>query len=197
MPLTLDPLLTLPPPLETGISPKAANGLAFVFAASYVGSLYVAPLIFPWAGRDPKGDTTTADDAASHIPVGHRDHPATMRMRMRAVSMATRLSVIGVFWTVKSVGGYDIRGAVRIVLECADGSSSPPSSSWACAQRPPRCPSPTCSRLRSSSVLCSRRGSTARFLARPTLGSSAGVWLSAATISWCVAAAAAAMKTRL
>ncbi|CAK9783501.1 unnamed protein product [Cutaneotrichosporon oleaginosum] len=112
MPLTLDPTLYLPPPLETGISPKAANALALVFAASYVGSLYVAPLVFPWAGRTPKGDSTTAEDAASHIPVGHRDHPATMKMRMRAVSMATRLSILGVYWTVKQVGGYDVRGAL-------------------------------------------------------------------------------------
>ncbi|GMK58236.1 hypothetical protein CspeluHIS016_0502680 [Cutaneotrichosporon spelunceum] len=111
MPLTLDPILTLPPPLETGLSPKAANALAFVFAASYVGSLYIAPLL-PWAGRPFKETTTTVEEASSRVPVGHRDHPATMRMRMRAVSAATRLSLVGVFWTVKTVGDYDVRGAL-------------------------------------------------------------------------------------
>ncbi|BEI90218.1 uncharacterized protein CcaverHIS019_0302880 [Cutaneotrichosporon cavernicola] len=114
MPLTLDSILTLPPPLQTGISPKVANGLAFAFAASYVGSLYIAPLI-PWAGRPLKG--TTAEDSASRIPLGHRDHPTTMRMRMRAVSMATRLSLAGVFWTVKTVGNYDVRGALVPTLD--------------------------------------------------------------------------------
>lgn len=113
MGIILDPILTLPPPLEVGISPKAANGLSFLFAASYVGSLYLAPLLFRWAPlATPKGGTTTAADAQRNIPVGHRDHPQTMRMRMKAVSMATRVSVGGVFWTIKSFGGYDVRSAV-------------------------------------------------------------------------------------
>lgn len=115
MPILLNPILSLPPPLEVGISPRAANGLSFLFAASYVGSLYLAPLLYRFVPSAPKGDTTTAADAQRNIPVGHRDHPQTMRMRMKAVSMATRVSLAGVYWTVKTVGEYDVRGAVRHV----------------------------------------------------------------------------------
>lgn len=116
MPIRLDPILTLPPPLETGITPTTAHGLSFLFAASYVGSLYLAPLLIRSVTWAPKGASTTAVDAAHNIPMGHRDHPQTMRMRMRAVSWATRLSVVGIYWTVKTVGDYDYEPAVRILL---------------------------------------------------------------------------------
>lgn len=114
MSFELNPLLSLPPALELGIAPRTAHALAFVFASSYVGSLYLAPyLVSPRRrGSAPDGKTTSAADAAQRLPPGHRDHPDTMRLRMSAVGLATRLCLIGVYTTVKIAGNYTIKEAV-------------------------------------------------------------------------------------
>lgn len=112
----LNPLLSLPPALQVGIQPVTAHALAFVFASSYVGSLYLAPYLVSkrHPASAPAGKTTSAADAAEQLPKGHRDHPDTMRLRMRAVGMATRLCLAGVFFTVKTAGHYTIKQAVGL-----------------------------------------------------------------------------------
>lgn len=116
MSFELNPLLSLPPALQLGIAPQTAHTLALVFASSYVGSLYLAPYLTDSRHRlsPPDGKTTSAADASQRLPLGHRDHPDTMRLRMRAVGLATRLSLAGVFWTIKRAGSYDFKSAVSL-----------------------------------------------------------------------------------
>jgi hypothetical protein len=44
---------------------------------------------------------------------GDRDHPETIKRRMRAVGLATAGSILGVWIVVKHVGGYTARQSVR------------------------------------------------------------------------------------
>ncbi|WOO79623.1 CAAX prenyl protease 2 [Vanrija pseudolonga] len=111
--LAIDPHLALPAPLATGINASTAHALALVFASSYVGSLYVSQAFF--ARRDA---AAAAEGRAepSEYPLGHRDHPTTMRRRMAAVKAVTRLSLAGVWATVARVGAYSARDSVRPTL---------------------------------------------------------------------------------
>jgi hypothetical protein len=57
--------------------------------------------------------TIVEGDVNSNTPeVGSRDHPATIRIRMKAVSTATGLSLAGVYWMVKQTGQYTWSQAV-------------------------------------------------------------------------------------
>lgn len=96
--VALSPILALPAPLALGITPLAANSLAFAFTSAYVGSVYLAPYVFPVA----KGDKN------EYPAPGHRDHPGTMKSRMKAVSIATRLCLACVGGVVYTIGGYKV-----------------------------------------------------------------------------------------
>lgn len=114
------PSLWLPAPLAVGIAPRSAHLLAFLFTSTYVGSLYLAQNIFlarSHAGsKTPEFQTTTAStnpapisatNADPNCPeLGSRDHPDTIRVRMKAVIGATAASLFGVLWTMKRVGTY-------------------------------------------------------------------------------------------
>jgi prenyl protein peptidase len=61
----------------------------------------------------------SASDVDSNQPeVGSRDHPATIKMRMRAVGIATGLSLFGIYYVVKTTGDYGWKEAVS----CLDGT---------------------------------------------------------------------------
>lgn len=109
MSVLINPILALPAPLATGISPQTANALAFAFTGTYVGSLYVAQHLFG-------SKITRQPNEPPYPPPGHRDHPATMRLRMKAVIGSTRLCLAGVFATVKLVGQQPFKRAVGIAI---------------------------------------------------------------------------------
>ena len=126
----LHPALWLPAPLAVGITPCSAHLLALLFTSTYVGSLYLAQNIFLARGSRassvPVSETTTATTSPAPISagngdpnrpeVGSRDHPDTIRIRMKAVMGATAASLAGVLWTVKSAGFYSWLGAVRVLV---------------------------------------------------------------------------------
>lgn len=100
----LNPLLDLPAPLATGIAPRAAHLLCFTFTGGYVGSLYLAEALF---GQKPNDK-----QLYSYPPPGHRDHPETMKRRMKAASVATGLALVGVYLTVAKENGFRWKEAV-------------------------------------------------------------------------------------
>lgn len=118
--------LALPAPLAVGIAPRTAHILSLLFTSTYVGSLYVAQKLFlsksaksikGTSGPDGVNTTVVPPIAASSIDpnapqVGSRDHPDTIRVRMKAVGTATVLSLLGVFWTIKHFGSYQWTAAV-------------------------------------------------------------------------------------
>lgn len=108
----LNPILDLPVPLVTGIGPRAAHLLCFTFTGGYVGSLYLAEALF---GQKPNDK-----QLYSYPPPGHRDHPDTMRRRMKAVSTATGLAIVGVYLTVAKENGFRWKEAV--CLSAADST---------------------------------------------------------------------------
>ena len=126
----LHPALWLPAPLAVGITPRSAHLLALLFTSTYVGSLYLAQNIFlaraSRASSVPVSQTTTATTSPAPISasngdpnkseVGSRDHPDTVRIRMKAVMGATAASLVGVLWTVKSAGLYSWLEAVRVLV---------------------------------------------------------------------------------
>lgn len=105
----INPILSLPAPLVTGIQPLTAKAFAFAFSASYVGSLYVAQRFFLPVAK--KGDNVAPGGPAP----GHRDHPATMRLRMRAVQSATGLCLGIVFLVIQNTGRYSVTDAVSVL----------------------------------------------------------------------------------
>jgi prenyl protein peptidase len=117
----ISPYLSLPAPLALGLTPQSAHLLSLLFTTTYVGSLYLAQTIgLPAYIRSKKVKTTTSDttrkievqpitsgDVDPHQPeVGSRDHPETIKIRMKAVGVATGLSLFGIYWVVKQTGGY-------------------------------------------------------------------------------------------
>lgn len=124
----MNPSLWLPAPLAVGIAPRTAHLLAFLFTGTYVGSLYLAQNIFlaraSPASKISVSETTTATTTPAPISagpanadqpeIGSRDHPDTIRVRMKAVLGATAASLAGVIWTVKNVGTYGWYGAVSL-----------------------------------------------------------------------------------
>lgn len=135
----LHPSLSLPAALAVGIPPSHSHILSLLFTSSYVGSLYLAQLVLaghakpPQQGKtapapvgiSPASATGTDVDANSDVRAeytasssreperGSRDHPETIRLRLRAVQLATTLSLAGVYYVTKTSGGYTWTGAVR------------------------------------------------------------------------------------
>jgi prenyl protein peptidase len=138
----INPSLSLPAPLSLGIPASSAHLLSFLSTTSYVGSLYLAQTLLlprkkgtstppsrsspttsgvqtpnglvPIASTDDKDIASNLNFAANpHAPKpGDRDHPATIRARLKAVSAATALALGGVWWVIKSEGGYSPVAAV-------------------------------------------------------------------------------------
>ena len=117
----ISPYLSLPAPLVLGIIPQSAHLLSLLFTTTYVGSLYLAQTIaLPASIRSKKVKPPTPDskpeievqsiasgDVDAHQPeVGSRDHPETIKIRMKAVGVATSLSLFGILWVVKDTGNY-------------------------------------------------------------------------------------------
>jgi len=55
---------------------------------------------------------SAGDVDPSQPEVGSRDHPATIKIRMRAVGIATSLSIFGIYYVVKQTGNYGWKDAV-------------------------------------------------------------------------------------
>lgn len=123
----INPSLSLPPTLATGISPTSAHVLSLLFTSSYVGSMYLSHLFA--RSRPPPGSSSTsirmkvskppeqiiADNADDDTPVpGSRDYPDTIRSRMKAGSIATAASLGAVWWVVKEAGGYGVIAAADV-----------------------------------------------------------------------------------
>jgi prenyl protein peptidase len=119
--------LSLPAPLVLGITPRSAHLLSLLFTTTYVGSLYLAQTIGLPAYLRSKTIKANSSDAAPQVDappiaasdvdpntpeVRSRDHPATIRIRMKAVTTATGLSLAGVYWMVKQTGQYTWAQAV-------------------------------------------------------------------------------------
>jgi len=147
----LNTQLGLPVPLVLGIQPQSAHLLSLLFTTTYVGSLYLAQTVgLPAYLRSRKVklicDTpeievapVSARDVDSNQPeVGSRDHPATIKVRMRAVGIATGLSLFGIYYVVKQTGNYEWKEAVSSVTQaiCAEAEKidhtciKPPRSSY-------------------------------------------------------------------
>jgi prenyl protein peptidase len=121
----LNTQLGLPVPLVLGIQPQSAHLLSLLFTTTYVGSLYLAQTVglpaylrsrkvkFTSNAPELKVPPVSASDVDSNQPeVGSRDHPATIRIRMRAVGIATGLSLLGIYYVVKQTGNYGWNDAV-------------------------------------------------------------------------------------
>lgn len=132
------PSLELPLPLITGLHSSTAHLLSLAFTSSYVGSIYLAKkLLQPPTSTcspssiPPNGSSTlpnvtslseadvqlgTADVTIPPLPTGpepgSRDHPDTIKSRMKAVGVATASSLICVWGVVKALGGYSALEAV-------------------------------------------------------------------------------------
>jgi prenyl protein peptidase len=113
--------LSLPVPLVLGIQPQSAHLLSLLFTTTYVGSLYLAQTVglpaylrsrkVKFASNTPDIKVTSVS-ASDEPEVGSRDHPATIRIRMRAVGRATGLSLFGIYYVVKQTGNYGWKEAV-------------------------------------------------------------------------------------
>lgn len=132
------PSLELPLPLVTGLHSSTAHLLSLAFTSSYVGSIYLAKKLLrpptsarPMSSIPPNGSSTlpnvtslseadvqlgTADVTIPPLPtgpeLGSRDHPDTIKSRMKAVGVATASSLICVWGVVKAIGGYSALEAV-------------------------------------------------------------------------------------
>ncbi|EIW65728.1 hypothetical protein TREMEDRAFT_15682, partial [Tremella mesenterica DSM 1558] len=108
----LNPTLTLPTPLILGISPSTSHTLSFIFASSYVGCIYLATHItfpsFPSLSSQSENNPTssippmTATDKDGYPlvpPIKSRDHPDTIKRRMKAISITTLIS-LGSIWII-------------------------------------------------------------------------------------------------
>ena len=137
------PSLSLPIPLAVGITPTAAHVLSLLFASSYVGSIYLsahfpplrrrkssgAPSLPPISATDSDG-TISPVRPASNAPSrsgspapGERDHPHTIKSRIRAVSVATVLSLFGVGYAVSTLADFRSWTSVVSRSVCAFGSA--------------------------------------------------------------------------
>lgn len=68
------------------------------------------------ANSDVRAEYTASSSSLSSSPEperGSRDHPETIRLRLRAVQLATTLSLAGVYYVTETSGGYTWTGAVR------------------------------------------------------------------------------------
>lgn len=144
MPLgPVHPSLSLPIQLQPGIPPQTAQILSLIFTSTYVGSLYLAQQFItrpqktlnvslrnkvdgntapaptpPPIAASGTEDVVLLNGAKVGPEVGTRDHPDTIRVRIKAVNIASIGSIGGVWWVVKSVGGYSAFSAVRLTIPC-------------------------------------------------------------------------------
>jgi len=131
----LHPSLSLPAALSVGIPAAHSHVLSLLFTSTYVGSLYLAQLVLSGhtkpaqkveprhapiglapasaSGIDSDVRPDLAAPSSSEPAVGSRDHPETIRLRLRAVQYATSLSLLGVYYVTKTSGAYTWSGAVR------------------------------------------------------------------------------------
>ncbi|KAL0244051.1 hypothetical protein I308_105314 [Cryptococcus tetragattii IND107] len=130
----MDSSLSLPPALSSGITLSSAHALSFLFTTSYVSSLYISQHLFGASAPNPKKGPPprTAHSHTELLPpisatdadglgvehdlgpeLGSRDHPITIKRRMKAVACSTFLSVGGVCYVVKHVGNYSWKEAIR------------------------------------------------------------------------------------
>jgi len=122
--ILLNPSLSFPVPPMTGIPPSSAHILSFLFASSYVGSLYLTQTLFapsrrslpakkedPVVSPEPILASDVNEDPDAAIP-GSRDHPHTIKSRMIAVGLASTGSLVGVWWVVRQVGSYTSAAAL-------------------------------------------------------------------------------------
>lgn len=109
----------------------SAHALSALFASSYVASIYLSNL-FSSSARSSKsfGGTQAVSEPSKTAPIiaatdeainaaelhgprpGDRDHPATIKRRMAAVSIATVGSMITLFSVVKQLSGGSLRQSV-------------------------------------------------------------------------------------
>ncbi|AAW46237.2 prenyl-dependent CAAX protease, putative [Cryptococcus deneoformans JEC21] len=129
----MDPSLSLPPALSSGLPLSTAHALSFLFTTSYVGSLYISQHFFGTSTPNPRKapfpntvrsqteplppiSATDADGLGVEHDLGpelgSRDHPITIKRRMRAVACSTLLSVGGVCYVVKQLGHYSWKEAI-------------------------------------------------------------------------------------
>lgn len=129
----MDPLLSLPPALSSGLPLSTAHALSFLFTTSYVGSLYISQHLFGASTPNtrkaplpnkvhaqteplPPISATDADGLGVEHDLGpelgSRDHPITIKRRMEAVASSTLLSVGGVYYVVKQLGNYSWKEAI-------------------------------------------------------------------------------------
>ncbi|WVQ76461.1 hypothetical protein IAR50_006129 [Cryptococcus sp. DSM 104548] len=128
----MDPSLSSP----TLLSPAIAHALSFLFTSSYVGSLYITHLFTasprpsptptppePTNGQLPvppisaDKDALDAQDFETGPKLGSRDHPLTVRARMKAVSCSTLISILGVLVTYKHTSGSSFSGSIAPSLK--------------------------------------------------------------------------------
>jgi len=130
----LNTQLGLPAPLMLGIQPQSAHLLSLIYTTSYVGSLYLAQTVgLPAYLRSRKLTSKipeikvppiSAGDVDSNQPeVGSRDHPATIKIRMRAVGIATGLSLFGIYYVVKQTGNYGWKESVSSINQWFDAKA--------------------------------------------------------------------------
>ncbi|WVR03328.1 hypothetical protein IAU60_000319 [Kwoniella sp. DSM 27419] len=129
----MDLSLRIPPHLIGAVSPSTAQALSLLFTSSYVGSLYLSQVALKRVAKGaPSAETSTVPHASTQVPptippiiasdetiddvfpehqppIGSRDHPATIKSRVKAVSLSTLLSITGVYLTVKHVTPGQLR----------------------------------------------------------------------------------------
>jgi prenyl protein peptidase len=66
------------------------------------------------ASDEVQPSASATSDGSIQPEVGSRDHPANIRIRMKAVITATGLSLAGIYWVVKDLGHYSWQQAVRL-----------------------------------------------------------------------------------
>ena len=134
--MKISPSLKPPGRVALGVAPPQAHLLCLLFASSYVGSIYITQHFFlpranrspaPTPAQTPSGQNGTTGTGPPVPPVvademdaerdagpkiGSRDHPTTIRMRMRAVGLATASNMLVVLAVVKVLAGCSWTAAV-------------------------------------------------------------------------------------
>ncbi|ORY31997.1 hypothetical protein BCR39DRAFT_525125 [Naematelia encephala] len=137
----LNASLVLQSSLSLGIPPRTAHVLSLLFTSSYVGSIYVSQLFASHLRLGPGQSkllpippiSSTDSDAIPEMPTearrtpepGSRDHPDTIRTRMKAVGLATVGSLGGVWWTVRRVGGLGLIETAKCTASLLGLSTGP------------------------------------------------------------------------
>jgi prenyl protein peptidase len=127
--LLVHPSLTLPAALILGISRIQGHVLSAAFTTSYVGSIYIAQLLLnsslrtePARAKNKTSTPAIAPITATDIDTnivpgparGARDHPETIKIRIKAASLATIGTMLGVWYVVKNTGRYSLAESVSL-----------------------------------------------------------------------------------